>query len=393
MGRSSRSTPSTCSTSKKNTDSGWAPGSAALPPRLPNRDAVTWKRCGRPSGRSAIASRVGDQVGDRQRQRGVDDLGQPRGDVVEAAGEDRDVVAGAVDLHARAVELGLEHRGAAEAVECVGDAGRGLGEHRADGPAHLQGELLESGLRRRSARRPRRRAGRRRASPPGAPPPRGCRRPGRRRRPSRRPAHPAAARRRAAAAGTSARSRWPRRRDPRAVRRGAPAIPCPRRAPISLNAASTPRTVRVGSAAGVGQRPQRRPPDADLALRQLAGQPGHDDGDQPRRRRRRPRAAGRRCARSWPAGPRTRRPPRRHGRRLRAAPHHPGTSHRQHRTSAAELAFRQRKFERAPAGMPFRRGAQRTAKVTECQPVAPSGIGVGPLGGLACSRCCRWRAP
>ncbi len=33
---------------------------------------------------------------------------------------------------------------------------------------------------------------------------------------------------------------------------------------------------------GRRQRPQRRPADADLALRQLAGQPGHDDGDQPR---------------------------------------------------------------------------------------------------------------
>ena len=78
---------------------------------------------------------VGDQVGDRQRQRGLDHLGQTRGDIVEAAGVDRHVIAGAVDLHPGAVQLGLENRRAAELLEGLGHAGRGLGEHRTDRPA------------------------------------------------------------------------------------------------------------------------------------------------------------------------------------------------------------------------------------------------------------------
>ena len=50
-------------------------------------------------------------------------------------------VAGAVDLHAGAVELRLENRCAAEAFERFGDTGRGLGQHRADRAADPQGEL------------------------------------------------------------------------------------------------------------------------------------------------------------------------------------------------------------------------------------------------------------
>ena len=87
---------------------------------------------------------------------GRDDFGQPRGDVVEAAGVDRDVVAAAVDLHARPVELGLENRFTAEAFEGVVHTGRGLGEHRADRPPDPQGELVEgrrpAGQRRRRNR-------------------------------------------------------------------------------------------------------------------------------------------------------------------------------------------------------------------------------------------------
>ena len=108
--------------------------------------------------RAAVGSQrdrlaVGDQVGDRQRQRRLDHLGQPGGDVVETSGVDRHRVAGAVDLHPRAVELRLENGRAAQAVERVGDVGRGLGEHRPDRPADLQGELLQRGLHRRSVRR------------------------------------------------------------------------------------------------------------------------------------------------------------------------------------------------------------------------------------------------
>ena len=74
---------------------------------------------------------VGDQVGHRQRQRRLDHLRQAFGDVVEAAGIDRHRVARAVDLHPRAVQLGLENRCAAEAFERLADTGRGLGQHRA----------------------------------------------------------------------------------------------------------------------------------------------------------------------------------------------------------------------------------------------------------------------
>ena len=48
-----------------------------------------------------------------------------------------------MDLHPRAVQLGLENRRAAEAFERLGDAGRGLRQHRADRPADLQRELGE----------------------------------------------------------------------------------------------------------------------------------------------------------------------------------------------------------------------------------------------------------
>ena len=91
---------------------------------------------------------VGDKLVHRQRQRRLYHLRQPGGDVVEASGVDRDVVACPVDLHACAIQLGLENRRAAMAFERVVDAGRGLRQHRADRPAHPQGEGFQ---RRRSA--------------------------------------------------------------------------------------------------------------------------------------------------------------------------------------------------------------------------------------------------
>ena len=51
---------------------------------------------------------VEDRGAHGQRQRGLDDLGHARGDVVERAREDGHVVAVAVDLDARAVELPLD---------------------------------------------------------------------------------------------------------------------------------------------------------------------------------------------------------------------------------------------------------------------------------------------
>ena len=86
---------------------------------------------------------VGDQVFHRERERRLHDLGQPCGDVVEAAGVDRHVVAGAVDLYPGPVQLGLENALAAESFECIGDSGGGLGQHRSDGLPDPQGELRQ----------------------------------------------------------------------------------------------------------------------------------------------------------------------------------------------------------------------------------------------------------
>ena len=91
----------------------------------------------------------------------MDNLGQPLGDVVEAAGVDGNLVARAVDLHPGAVQFRLENRCATEAFECVDDAGGGLGKHRAHRLSDTQGELLH---RRLSARQ---RRGRHRRKVPG----------------------------------------------------------------------------------------------------------------------------------------------------------------------------------------------------------------------------------
>ena len=86
---------------------------------------------------------VGDQRADRQGQGGGLDFGQPRGDVVEAAGVDRHGLAVSVDLHPGTVELGFEDSGAAQSLEGVTDTGGSLREHGPDGGAHLQREPLE----------------------------------------------------------------------------------------------------------------------------------------------------------------------------------------------------------------------------------------------------------
>ena len=93
--RSSRSTPSRCSRSKKNTDSGCAARCASRSPRaaVPNRDAVTWNRCGRPSGRSAMASPSAIRSVTGSARVASTTSGSRVGDVVEAAGVDRHRVA------------------------------------------------------------------------------------------------------------------------------------------------------------------------------------------------------------------------------------------------------------------------------------------------------------
>jgi hypothetical protein len=66
-----------------------------------------------------------------------DDLGQARGDLVERAREDRDVVAVAVHLHAGAVHLPLDRRGR-RLLHRRRDVRRRAGEHRRDRAADLE---------------------------------------------------------------------------------------------------------------------------------------------------------------------------------------------------------------------------------------------------------------
>ena len=84
----------------------------------PKRRIVTWNGCGAPSGRERDRLAVEDQLARRQRPHRLDDLRHRGGDVVQVAGEDAHLVAGLVDLDARAVELPLE-RGGAERGERV----------------------------------------------------------------------------------------------------------------------------------------------------------------------------------------------------------------------------------------------------------------------------------
>ena len=143
VGRSSRSTPSACSTSKKNTDRRWDCGPVPLPPRLPNLDAVTWKRCGRPSGLSAIASAsairsVTGSARAASTTSGSRAVTSSRLRVkIETASPARWICTRAPSSLASNTAV------AAEAGQRVGDVGCGLGEHRPDRPAHLQRELVE----------------------------------------------------------------------------------------------------------------------------------------------------------------------------------------------------------------------------------------------------------
>lgn len=81
---------------------------------------------------------------DRQGQHGRHHLGQPGGDVVQAAGEDPDLVARPVDLHPDPVELPLDRRRTDPAQRRV-DIGRALREHRPQAAAHLQVEPGQPG--------------------------------------------------------------------------------------------------------------------------------------------------------------------------------------------------------------------------------------------------------
>ena len=224
---------------------------------------------------------VGDQICHRQRKRRLDDLGQPGGDVVEAAGVDRHVIAGTVDLDAGTVELGLENGLAAESFECLGDAGRGLGQHRPDGLTDPQRELRQ---RRLTAGQRGGRDGRQIAAQ------------------HRRPADSRGGHARGLRDGVG---HHPGERALAQLAAEKPAqerllgVGCRGEQIGNESGPARLRTLARDGAdlgerridgvdrqrrlvRGLRQRPQRRPPDADLALRQVARQPRHDDGDLPR---------------------------------------------------------------------------------------------------------------
>jgi hypothetical protein len=79
----------------------------------------------------------------RERAHGGDHAGQALGDVVEAAGEDRHLVAGAVHLDADAVELDVDGGGGAGGQQGGGHVGRALGQHRRQRGADPQADLGE----------------------------------------------------------------------------------------------------------------------------------------------------------------------------------------------------------------------------------------------------------
>ena len=79
-----------------------------------------------------------------QRARGGDHLGQPRRHVVERAREQRHVVAVAMDLQPRAVELPVD-RGRPGPGERGRDVGRGAGEHRRQRPPDLEPDRRQAG--------------------------------------------------------------------------------------------------------------------------------------------------------------------------------------------------------------------------------------------------------
>ncbi len=88
---------------------------------------------------------VEDEPGGGQRADDLDDLGKPRGDVVEAAGRDQHVVAVTVHLDPDAVELGVDRDPpAARLGHRSLDVGCARGQHRLHRPADLQAERVES---------------------------------------------------------------------------------------------------------------------------------------------------------------------------------------------------------------------------------------------------------
>ena len=265
-GRSSRSSPSRCRQSKKKGES----GSSRAAPR---RRAVCRSGSSSPGTGAAGRRRERDHLAvehehsERERAHRLHDLGHAVGHVGEVPREDAHLVALAVHLQARAVELPLDG-GLAEPLE--------RGRESVAGCASI-GWSGRSRVSRNSAspRCPRQRRGAR--PPPGRRPasaPAERRRPGRRRLRDR-VGHHCLQRALAQLAGRAARARnccsgaVARRERPRAPRR-AGCEPGPVVAPIRAGQ-RRPRARRARAARRLG-RPiaQRRPADADRRMRQRA---------------------------------------------------------------------------------------------------------------------------
>ena len=135
------SSPSTCSTSKKNASS--APPAPAPPsaPR-PNELIVSWNARGRASSSTPIASPSSTIARTGSVRTQLDHARQPARDVVQVAGVDPHLVARPVHLDARAVELPLDRRGP-DLGQRGGDVGRARGEHRQDAASHLEPDGVE----------------------------------------------------------------------------------------------------------------------------------------------------------------------------------------------------------------------------------------------------------
>ena len=87
---------------------------------------------------------VQDQLTAGQGADGFDDFRCRRGNVMEAAGENPDLIPGAMDLHAGAIELVFQG-GFTEIAERGGHVLRGLGEHGLDGLKELDAVASQSG--------------------------------------------------------------------------------------------------------------------------------------------------------------------------------------------------------------------------------------------------------
>ena len=107
----------------------------------PKRRMVTWKGCGPTVGPEGDGLALHHQLAGRQRPCPLDDLGHARGDVLEMAREDPDLVARLVHLDARAVDLVLE-RGLAQPLQGLLHV---LGRVREHGSHRLEDAQGEAG--------------------------------------------------------------------------------------------------------------------------------------------------------------------------------------------------------------------------------------------------------